>query len=358
MSQLYGNKEYCCPTCKKALNTHVGLQRHIRQSRNCQLAADEEQHDSEGAEEQETTPLYPEIDMEDTQSEQSRESSPLTKPPNDDDDVSEGDRKPAARMPEGITHKNHDVSEGDCNLSTNVGEFLPFPEPEQDSPSYYSNREDTTVDLEVEVENYFAEEGSFGNGHPPVYPSDLEEDTVLPYLGGNSTTVSQTPAESAIPLWEESDLSEDDSDDGNSCVNLITQPLVTKEDVLLEADELLQEDNIGVAGGDGTVYPEPASVRVYNKLRKETHPVEEELLNIIIDKNLPKNLYETFLEWGAFAAKNQFEYNLDDAPHIDTLMKRMKAKYRNVAGGPPLSHTVEVPGHSPFLCIGLHCSRT
>jgi hypothetical protein len=97
----------------------------------------------------------------------------------------------------------------------------------------------------------------------------------------------------------------------------------------------------------------PDDVRVIKDSRLQ--PADEALLSLIIDNNLPQEMYNKILDWAHFACLS--EYNIPMAIEYRTSLHRMHSKYANVCGGPPLSEIVQVPGYTPmhvyrfdFLC--------
>jgi hypothetical protein len=88
--------------------------------------------------------------------------------------------------------------------------------------------------------------------------------------------------------------------------------------------------------------PKPKIVSV-----TKLHPVEETLMNLIIDNNLKKELYASMMDWASFAS-NYAGYNFNNIPTYDTTIKRMKKKYFHVCGGSPTSEIVKMPGYSPM----------
>jgi hypothetical protein len=75
-------------------------------------------------------------------------------------------------------------------------------------------------------------------------------------------------------------------------------------------------------------------------------PADEALLALVIENNLPQDMYNKILDWANFAQYTN--YKIRNAPVFRTALSRMHAKYVNVCGGPPLSEVVAVPGYQPM----------
>jgi hypothetical protein len=76
-------------------------------------------------------------------------------------------------------------------------------------------------------------------------------------------------------------------------------------------------------------------------------PVEESLLCLLTENNLPKRCFASIMEWGHHASF--LDYDFSASPTYQTILGRMLKKYSNVSGGPPLSEVVHVPNHAPML---------
>jgi hypothetical protein len=88
----------------------------------------------------------------------------------------------------------------------------------------------------------------------------------------------------------------------------------------------------------GFVQPSlPYDVHVINDSQLQP-TTNEALLSLIIDNNLPQEMYNKMLDWAHFAHLS--EYNITMAIEYCTSLHRMHSKYANVCGGPPLSEIV------------------
>jgi hypothetical protein len=75
-------------------------------------------------------------------------------------------------------------------------------------------------------------------------------------------------------------------------------------------------------------------------------PADESLLALVIENNLPQDMYNKILDWALFAEITS--YQIPDAPVFRTALRHMHAKYASVCGGPPKSEVVTVPGYQPM----------
>jgi hypothetical protein len=110
----------------------------------------------------------------------------------------------------------------------------------------------------------------------------------------------------------------------------------------------------GLSAFSGFVQPSlPDNVHVINDSRLQ--PANEALLSLIIDNNLPQEMYNNILDWAHFARLS--EYNIPMAIEHRTSLHRMHSKYANVCGGPHLSEIVRVPGYQPIhgYCFDFLC---
>jgi hypothetical protein len=106
----------------------------------------------------------------------------------------------------------------------------------------------------------------------------------------------------------------------------------------------------GSSAFSGFVQPSlPYDVRGINDSRLQ--PVDEALLLLIINNNLPQEMYNKILDWARFACLSK--YNIPMAIEYRTSLRCMHSKYANVCGGPPLSKLSEFLGTSPCMFIAL-----
>jgi hypothetical protein len=97
----------------------------------------------------------------------------------------------------------------------------------------------------------------------------------------------------------------------------------------------------GSSAFSGFVQPSlPDNVRVIND--SQLQPANKALLSLIIDNNLPQEMYNKILDWAHFARLSK--YNIPMAIEYHTSLHHMHSKYVNVCGGPPLSEIIRVPG--------------
>ena len=86
---------------------------------------------------------------------------------------------------------------------------------------------------------------------------------------------------------------------------------------------------------------------LYPATPPKVHPVEEELMSILVSNHLPKSMYSTFMNWARYASNVYPDYTFD-GPIYETVLRRMKEYYNITAGGPPLSEIIPVgPNHPP-----------
>ena len=73
-------------------------------------------------------------------------------------------------------------------------------------------------------------------------------------------------------------------------------------------------------------------------------PVEESLLQLLIENNLPKHMYPTIMSWAHSA--HILNYDFMKFLHYQTVLSQMLIKYQHVSGSPPIRETVSVPGYA------------
>jgi Plavaka transposase len=81
----------------------------------------------------------------------------------------------------------------------------------------------------------------------------------------------------------------------------------------------------------------------YKSQIDKLHPVEEELMIIMRQYNLPIRLYDSLLHWAHRASESNYHFS---CPTYQTVLGRMKKKYLLDAGSSPLCSMVELPGES------------
>lgn len=119
-----------------------------------------------------------------------------------------------------------------------------------------------------------------------------------------------------------------------------------------DGDAVSSDYAFGLAGSDNTnaltstwTLPTPNSERANINDGVNLNPVEEGLLCLLMENNLPKRMYPEIMEWAHHAFLQDYSFN--DSASYQTVLRRMMKKYGYVSGGPPINEIVRVLGCSP-----------
>jgi hypothetical protein len=169
------------------------------------------------------------------------------------------------------------------------------------------------------------------------------------------SSVDDVPVCDAILGPDDSQLSStlqssyDTDDDDSSALSIECNPdypSVTSNLILQADSDLTDEDDDSAAPSnvftsDWTL-PTPSSQRVI--VPTTISPVEESLLRLLIQNNLPKRMYTDIMSWAHSAYLHKYDFA--NSLQYQTVLSRMLRKYQHVSGGPPIRETVSVPGYA------------
>ena len=156
------------------------------------------------------------------------------------------------------------------------------------------------------------------------------------------------PNDSQLLLTQQSSYNTDDDDSSVLSIECNPDyPSIANNLILQEDSNLMDEDEESVAGSNvlssNWTLPTPSSQCVI--VSTTISPVEESLLWLLIENNLPKHMYPTLMSWAH--STHLLNYDFTKSLHYQTMLSRMLSKYQNVSGGPPIRETVSVPGYAP-----------
>jgi hypothetical protein len=173
------------------------------------------------------------------------------------------------------------------------------------------------------------------------------------------------PEDSQLLLTLQSSFDTDDKDSSALSIECHPDYPSLANNLILQADsDLTDEDDDSTAGesfsndqftdlagyadttsnvltSDWTL-PTPTNQRVI--VPTTISPVEESLLRLLIENNLPKHMYPAIMSWAHSA--HILNYDFTKSLQYQTVLSRMLTKYQHVSGGPPIRETVSVPGYA------------
>ena len=76
------------------------------------------------------------------------------------------------------------------------------------------------------------------------------------------------------------------------------------------------------------------------------HPAEQYLASLVVQRNLPKDMYKEIWDWWFFTHYTKYPPDRKELT-FDTVMRRMQQCYGGMAGGAAIAKSVDVPGSLP-----------
>ena len=167
----------------------------------------------------------------------------------------------------------------------------------------------------------------------------------LPPVGSVSSILG--PNDSQLLLTLQSSY---DTDDNNSSALSIEYnpdyPSIANNLILQADSDLMDEDDDCAAPSNvlssNWTFPTPSSQCVI--VPTTISPVEESLLWLLIQNNLPKRMYTDIMSWAHSAYLHKYDFA--KSLQYQTVLSQMLRKYQHVSGGPPIRETVSIPGYA------------